>query len=80
MKEVIEIPLWGVTYTDPNRTPDSLELAFMKEVSIHTGFIMDKIHIKKAYRCKYSRQIDAFEFEYDGKDYVLEKDKLKDLA
>ena len=83
MKDYLEIPLnnlCGITYTNPDREIDSLEWSFIEEISKHTGFFLSRIHIKKAYKCKYSRKIDGFEFEYEGKNYVLEKGKIKDLA
>lgn len=80
MKDYIEIPmnkLCGVTYTNPDHTPDALEWSFIEEISKHTGFFLARIHIKKASKSRYSRHIDYFEFEYDGVDYVLEKGILK---
>lgn len=82
MKDYIEIPmnkLCGVTYTNPDRTPDALEWSFIEEISKHTGFFLARIHIKKASKSRYSRHIDCFEFEYDGVDYILEKGILTKL-
>lgn len=83
MKDFLEIPmsdLKGVTYTNPDRTPDALEWSFIKEISMCTGFLLARIHIHRAEKMKYSRKFDRFEFEYDGIEYVLEKGKLKNLA
>ena len=81
MKDYLEISLsklCGVTYTNPNRTPDDLEWSFIKTISRHTGFFLAGIHIKEAKKCKYSREIDYFDFEYEGKNYILEKGILKE--
>ncbi len=81
MKDYLEIPLsklCGVKYTNQDRTPDELEWSFIKEISMQTGFFLNRIHIKEAKKSKYSRKIDCFDFEYDGKDYHLEKGKLKE--
>ena len=80
MKDFLEIPmsdLKGVTYNNPDRTPDELEWSFIKEISMCTGFLLARIHIHKAEKIKYSRKFDHFEFEYDGIEYVLEKGKIK---
>lgn len=80
MKDYLEIPLsklCGVTYTNPDRTPDAFEWSLIEEISKHTGFLLARIHIKEAKKCKYSRKIDYFDFEYDGVNYILEKGKLK---
>lgn len=82
MKEYIEIPmnkLCGISYSNPNRTPDELELSFINEISKQTGFFLSRIHIKKASKSRYSRHIDCFEFEYDGVDYILKKDILSKI-
>ena len=81
MKDFLEIPmsdLKGVTYTNPDRTPDALEWSFIKEISMCTGFLLARIHIHKAEKMKYSRKFDRFEFEYNGIEYVLEKGKIKE--
>lgn len=83
MKNYHEIPLkdlCSITYTNPNRDIDSLEWSFIEEISKVTGFFMARIKLKKAYKCKYSRKFDGFEFEYEDINYILEKGKLKDLA
>lgn len=80
MKDYLELPisdLKGITYENPDREPDKLELSFIKEISKHTGFFMARIHIKKVQKLKYSRNFDYFEFEYDGNNYILEKGELK---
>ena len=81
MKDYLEIPLsqlCGVKYTNPDRTPDELEWSLIKEISKHTGFFLARIHINEAKKCKYSRKIDYFDFEYEGKNYILEKGILKE--
>lgn len=81
MKDYLEIPfskLKGVTYTDPNREKDNLEWSLIEEIVKHTGFYMMGINIKKAEKMKYSRNFDYFEFEFEGKNYILEKGKLKE--
>lgn len=71
--------IYAINYKyDPNRIPDQLEWSLIQEISRHTGFFLARIHITKASRCKYSRKIDYFEFEYDGKQYILEKGKIKE--
>lgn len=81
MKDYLEIPLsklYGIKYTNPDRMPDDLEWSFINEISKHTGFFLARIHINEAKKSKYSRKIDWFDFEYDGKNYILEKGKLKE--
>lgn len=79
MKDYLEIPmnsLYGVKYTNPNRTPDDLELSFMMEIQRKTGFILMDIKLIQAKKSKYSRKIDYFEFDYNNKRYILEKETL----
>lgn len=81
MKDYLEIPisdLKAVTYTNPDREKDELEWSFIEEIARQTGFYMMGINIKKAEKLKYSRKFDYFEFEFEGKNYILEKDKLKE--
>ena len=81
MDGYLEIPmskLCGVKYTNSDRTPDELEMSFINEISHQTGFSLSKIHINEARKSKYSRTIDWFDFEYEGKNYILEKGKIKE--
>ena len=81
MEDSLEIPLnkiCKITYSDPNRDADGLELHFMTEISKVTGFFIARIKLLEAYKCKYSRSIDGFRFEYDGKEYVVEKGIIKE--
>lgn len=79
MKDYLEIPICkldGVTYTNPDRIPDELELSFMREIQKKTDFILMRIKLIKAKKSKYSRTIDYFEFDYFDKRYILEKETL----
>ena len=81
MEDSLNIPLYKlskIVYSDPNRIPDDLEYHFMTDISKVTGFFIARIHLLEAYKSKYSRMIDCFKFEYDGKEYLLEKGKIKE--
>lgn len=49
---------------------------FQKEISQKTGFDKNKIDLRISKRTN-SEKIDYHEFEYEGKIYILKKDKLK---
>lgn len=83
MKEYLEIPLTklsGISYSNVNHSPDELEYFLMEEISKQTGFFIARIHIKKAEKLKYSRKFNYFEFEYDNKNYILEKGIIKEVT
>ena len=80
-KDYLEIPLAKlreVVYTNPNRELDQLEWSFIETISKETGFFMKGINISKASKSRYSRNFDYFEFEFEGKHYILNKGKLKE--
>ena len=80
MKDYLEIPLSelkGVTYTNPDRKIDNLERSFLEFVSSVTKFPADKIHLSEVKKMRYSRNFDYFAFEYEGVNYILEKNQLK---
>ena len=80
-KDYLEIPLdklRDITYTNPDREPDQLEWSFISTIAKETGFFMRGINISKASKSRYSRNFDYFEFEFEGKQYILNKGKLKE--
>ena len=83
MKKYIEIPysdLRAVSYTNPNRSKDELELFFLSIVFSYTGFPANSINLLRAEKTRYKRYFNRFEFEYNSEKYVLENGLLQCLA
>lgn len=82
MKDFLEIDfkdLKGVTYNTPGVSDDpTLDWMFREIISYNTGFFLARINLIEARKTKYKRQFNYFKFEYEGKIYILENDKLKE--
>lgn len=82
MKNYLEIDLKdlkAVRYNKPGVSDDdALDWMFREIISYNTGFFLARIHLIEARKTKYKRQFNYFKFEYDGKIYTLENDKLKE--